>query len=106
MADWFDELADFLRIRSISADPAHAKDVVRAAEWVRDFVRDAGGEAEVVDWEGQPLAIGELGASTAADHAPTVICYGHFDVQPPDPLDLWASPPFEPTIRDGDLYAR
>jgi acetylornithine deacetylase/succinyl-diaminopimelate desuccinylase-like protein len=102
---WFDELAEFLRIPSISADPGHAQDVARAAEWVRDFVREAGGECEVVDWEGAPLAIGEFRA-TGGRPAPTVLCYGHFDVQPPDPLGLWESPPFEPEIRDGYLYAR
>jgi acetylornithine deacetylase/succinyl-diaminopimelate desuccinylase-like protein len=103
---WFDELAEFLRIPSISADTAHRADVVVAAEWVRDFIRDAGGECEVVDWNGQPLAIGEIRASTGADTAPTVLCYGHFDVQPPDPLELWDSPPFEPEVRDGYLYGR
>jgi acetylornithine deacetylase/succinyl-diaminopimelate desuccinylase-like protein len=104
--EWFDELAEFLRIPSISADAAHKADVVVAAEWVRDFVRAAGGECEVVDWNGQPLAIGEFRASTNADDAPTVLCYGHFDVQPPDPLELWDSPPFEPEVRDGYLYGR
>jgi acetylornithine deacetylase/succinyl-diaminopimelate desuccinylase-like protein len=77
---WFDELAEFLRIPSISADTAHAADVVVAAQWVRDFIRDAGGECEVVDWNGQPLAIGEIRASVNAGGAPTVLCYGHFDV--------------------------
>ena len=71
-----------------------------------DFIRAAGGECEVVDWNGQPLAIGEIRASANADTAPTVLCYGHFDVQPPDPLELWDSPPFEPEIRDGYLYGR
>jgi acetylornithine deacetylase/succinyl-diaminopimelate desuccinylase-like protein len=104
--DWFDELAELLRIPSISADTAHADDVVRAAEWVRDFIRAAGGVAEVVDWMGQPLAIGELRASANADSAPTVIAYGHFDVQPPDPLELWESDPFEPVIRGDYLYGR
>ena len=103
---WFDELAEFLRIPSISADAAHKADVVRAAQWVCDFIRGAGGECEVVDWNGQPLAIGELRASANPDGAPTVLCYGHFDVQPPDPLELWDSPPFEPEIRDGYLYGR
>jgi len=103
---WFDELAEFLRIPSISADATHKADVVTAAEWVRDFIRDAGGECEVVDWNGQPLAIGEIRASANADSAPTVLCYGHFDVQPPDPLELWDSPPFEPELRDGYLYGR
>jgi acetylornithine deacetylase/succinyl-diaminopimelate desuccinylase-like protein len=102
---WFDELAEFLRIPSISADPAHADDVVRAAGWVADFVREAGGEADVIDWDGHPLTIGELRASHGGD-APTVMLYGHFDVQPPAPLDLWESDPFEPEIRDGYLYAR
>jgi acetylornithine deacetylase/succinyl-diaminopimelate desuccinylase-like protein len=104
--DWFDELAEFLRIPSISADDAHRGDVVRAAEWVRDFIRAAGGECEVVDWHGQPLAIGEIRASSNAESAPTVLCYGHFDVQPPDPLELWESEPFEPEIRGDYLYAR
>ena len=103
---WFDELAEFLRIPSISADAAHKSDVARAAEWVCAFVSDAGGECDVVDWHGQPLAIGELRASSNADDAPTVLCYGHFDVQPPDPLELWDSPPFEPEVRDGYLYGR
>jgi acetylornithine deacetylase/succinyl-diaminopimelate desuccinylase-like protein len=103
---WFDELAEFLRIPSISADPAHKADVQRAGEWVCERVREAGGECEIVDWHGQPLAIGEIRASVDPENAPTVLCYGHFDVQPPDPLDLWESDPFEPVIRDGYLYAR
>ena len=85
---WFDELAEFLRIPSISADAAHEVDVVHAAEWVCRFVREAGGDCEVLDWQGQPLAIGEIRASQNADAAPTGLCYGHFDVQPPDPLEL------------------
>jgi acetylornithine deacetylase/succinyl-diaminopimelate desuccinylase-like protein len=104
--DWFDELAEFLRIPSISADPAHAADVKRAGEWVRDVIRAAGGECEVIDWNGQPLAIGEIRASNDPGNAPTVLCYGHFDVQPPDPLELWDSEPFEPVLRDDYLYAR
>ena len=104
--EWFDELAGFLRIPSISADAAHARDVRLAAGWVCDFVRAAGGDCDVIDWEGQPLAIGEVRASSGAADAPTVICYGHFDVQPPDPLELWDSPPFEPELRDGYLYGR
>ena len=101
-----DELAELLRIPSMSADPAHAGDVRRAAEWVAGFVRGAGGEAEVVDWQGSPLAVGELRASTGSESAPTVLVYGHFDVQPPDPLDEWHSEPFEPDVRDGWLYGR
>ncbi len=108
MADtsWFDELAEFIRIPSVSADPAHADDVKRAGEWVCSLVREAGGECELVDWHGQPLAIGEIRASTDPESAPTVLCYGHFDVQPPDPLELWESEPFELAIRGDHAYAR
>jgi acetylornithine deacetylase/succinyl-diaminopimelate desuccinylase-like protein len=104
--DWVEELYELLRIPSVSADPAHRGDVQRAAEWVRDFIRAAGGEAEVVETEQQPLVIGEIRASANADEAPTVIAYGHFDVQPEAPLELWESPPFEPTVRSGWIYAR
>ena len=101
-----EELFELLRIPSVSADPARSAEVERAAEWVRDFIRAAGGEAEVVKTEKHPLVIGEIRASENADQAPTVIAYGHFDVQPEAPLDLWESPPFEPTVRDGWIYAR
>jgi acetylornithine deacetylase/succinyl-diaminopimelate desuccinylase-like protein len=70
------------------------------------LIRGAGGEAELVEFDGQPLAVGEVRASTGAESAPTVLCYGHFDVQPPDPLDLWESAPFEPEIRGEYLYGR
>jgi acetylornithine deacetylase/succinyl-diaminopimelate desuccinylase-like protein len=103
---WFDELAEFLRIESVSADPARAPEVQRAGEWVCALIRETGGECELVDWQGQPLAIGEVPASVDPERAPTVLCYGHFDVQPPDPLELWQSPPFQPEIRDGYLYGR
>ena len=106
MTDWFEELAQFLRIQSISADPERAADVIRAGEWVRDLIRGAGGSCEIVDWHGQPLAVGEIRASVDPDRAPTVLCYGHFDVQPADPLELWQSPPFEPEVRDERLYGR
>jgi acetylornithine deacetylase/succinyl-diaminopimelate desuccinylase-like protein len=101
-----DRLAELIAIPSISADAAHAGDVRAAGEWVCERIRAAGGGAELVDWHGQPLAIGEVRASRDADAAPTVLCYGHFDVQPPDPLELWESPPFELARRDGWLYAR
>ena len=96
-----DELAEWIRIPSVSADPAHADDVRRAADWLCERLKAAGGHAEIVDWNGSPLAIGEIRASGDADSAPTVLCYGHFDVQPPDPLDLWTVPPFDATI-DGE----
>jgi acetylornithine deacetylase/succinyl-diaminopimelate desuccinylase-like protein len=101
-----DELADFLRIASVSADPGHAGDVLRAAEWVRDYVGRGGGQADVLDWKGSPLVVGEIPASPRPGRVPTILVYGHFDVQPPDPLDLWESPPFELTLRGEWLCAR
>jgi acetylornithine deacetylase/succinyl-diaminopimelate desuccinylase-like protein len=101
-----EELFEFLRIPSVSADPERSDDVMRAAEWVRDFIQAAGGGAEIVETQNKPLVIGELRASEGADDAATVIAYGHFDVQPEAPLELWESPPFEPTVRDGWLFAR
>jgi acetylornithine deacetylase/succinyl-diaminopimelate desuccinylase-like protein len=103
---WLAELSEFLRIPSVSADASHQVDVRRAAEWVCGFVRGAGGDCDVVERVDRPLAIGELRASRDAESAPTVLVYGHFDVQPPAPLDRWESDPFEPTIRDGWLYCR
>ena len=104
---WLEEVSEVLRIPSVSADPDHHDDVVRAAEWVRDFVRAAGGECELVQGTSpRPLVIGELRASRNADSAPSVLVYGHFDVQPPAPLDKWESPPFEPEIRGEWLFAR
>ncbi len=102
---WLEELSEFLRIPSVSADTAHAADVRRAGEWVRDRIRGAGGDADLVDWQSQPLAVGEVRASSDGN-APTVLAYRHFDVQPPAPLELWESEPFEPTVRDGWLFAR
>jgi acetylornithine deacetylase/succinyl-diaminopimelate desuccinylase-like protein len=102
----FPELAELIAIPSVSADDAHAEDVMRAADWVCDRIRGAGGTAAVVETDGLPLAIGEVPASVDPDGAPTVLCYAHFDVQPPDPIDLWETPPFELTRRDGWLYGR
>ena len=104
--EWLEELTEFLRIPSVSADPAHAADVETAAEWVADKIRRGGGEAELVPYGKRPLVVGELRASVGVQNAPTVLCYGHFDVQPPAPLELWESNPFEATIRDEWLYAR
>ena len=103
---WQEELSQLLRIPSVSADPGHAADVVQAAEWVADKVRRSGGEAELVPYGERPMVVGEIRASNDADSAPTILCYGHFDVQPPAPLELWESDPFEATIRDEWLYAR
>ena len=104
--DWLDDLSQLLRIPSVSADPAHHADVERAAEWVAEKIRRSGGEAELVPYGTRPLVVGEIRASSGYENAPTILCYGHFDVQPPAPLELWESDPFEPTIRDGWIYAR
>jgi acetylornithine deacetylase/succinyl-diaminopimelate desuccinylase-like protein len=103
---WLDELAEFIRIPSVSADPAHRDDVARAAEWVADYLRAAGGNAELLPTDKQPLMVGELRASNGAADAPTVLVYGHFDVQPPAPLELWESDPFELDIRGEWAYGR
>ncbi len=102
-----DRLAELIAIPSVSADPARAGDVEAAAEWVAGSIRDAGGEVDVVKWNGgRPLVVGEVPASNEHGSAPTVLTYAHFDVQPADPLELWHSPPFELAERDGWLYAR
>ncbi len=98
---WLDELAELLAIPSVSADPARAADVVRAAEWVAGYVRRLGGEAEVR--EGGKLVVSEIAGPPGA---PTVLVYGHYDVQPPDPLELWESDPFVAEARGEWLYAR
>jgi acetylornithine deacetylase/succinyl-diaminopimelate desuccinylase-like protein len=103
---WLDELREFVAIPSVSADPAHQDDVRRAAEWVRDFVKRTGGEAELVPYGERDLVIGDIPANADGGGAPTVMIYGHFDVQPPAPLDLWETPPFELAERDGWYYAR
>ena len=103
---WRSELAEFISIPSVSADPAHREDVKRAGEWVCDFIRRIGGTAELTPFGEKELALGEIRASSGADGAPTVLCYGHFDVQPPAPLDLWNTEPFELTIRDEWAYGR
>jgi acetylornithine deacetylase/succinyl-diaminopimelate desuccinylase-like protein len=103
---WLSELREFIAIPSVSADPAHQDDLQRAAEWVRDFVKGMGGEAELVRKGTRDLVIGDIPANGNGASAPTVLIYGHFDVQPPAPLDLWESPPFELEERDGWFYAR
>ena len=105
-----EQLKDLLRIPSVSTDPEHAGDVRRAAEWFRDALVEAGVEtAEILETgteakRGHPIVYAEHLA--AGPDAPTVLVYGHYDVQPPDPLELWESPPFEPVVKNGKLYAR
>lgn len=102
---FLEELEDFLRIPSVSTQAEHAADVNRAAEWLRDKLLTAGfSRAEVMPTAGHPVVYAEWPAARA--EAPTVLVYGHYDVQPPDPLDLWRTPPFEPTIVGDDVFAR
>jgi acetylornithine deacetylase/succinyl-diaminopimelate desuccinylase-like protein len=103
---WRNELSEFIAIPSVSADPAHREDVKRAGEWVCDFIRRIGGTAELTPFGEKELALGDIPASTDPATAPTVLVYGHFDVQPPAPLDLWESDPFELTIKDDWAYGR
>jgi acetylornithine deacetylase/succinyl-diaminopimelate desuccinylase-like protein len=100
-----EELFDFLRIPSVSAKSEHKGDVREAADWLAERMRTAGLETvEVLPTAGHPVVLGEWRG--AGDDAPTVLVYGHYDVQPPEPLELWSSPPFEPEVRDGRIYAR
>lgn len=99
-----EELLEFLRIPSVSTDPNHKADVIRAAEFVASSLRRAGLEhVEIIPTKGHPLVYADW---LHAPGKPTVLCYGHYDVQPPDPLDEWLTPPFEPSLRDGNIYAR
>ena len=98
------ELTDFLSIPSVSALPVHAPDCRRAAEWLRDELTRLGCPiVQVIEGPGHPVVWAE---SPVVPDRPTLLIYGHYDVQPPDPLDEWISPPFEPVIRAGALYAR
>jgi acetylornithine deacetylase/succinyl-diaminopimelate desuccinylase-like protein len=101
---YLDELKAFLAIPSISALPQHAGDVRRCADWCANEMRRIGLQnVRLIDTPGNPVVYGDW---LGAPDAPTILFYGHYDVQPVDPLDLWESPPFEATIRDGEIYAR
>src|SRR5690349_3109001 len=99
-----DELFEFLRIPSVSARTEHTPDVARAAAWLRENMERAGIPTTVHETPGHPIVLGEWRGAPAG--APTILVYGHYDVQPAEPLELWDSPPFEPVIRDGRIYAR
>lgn len=101
---FLEELKTLLRIPSVSTLPEHAADVAKAAEWLAAEMKRIGLEhVEVIKTDGHPLVYGDW---LHAAGKPTCLCYGHYDVQPPDPLDEWTTPPFEPTERNGNLYAR
>jgi acetylornithine deacetylase/succinyl-diaminopimelate desuccinylase-like protein len=100
---YLEELKDYIRIPSISTDPAYRDDVWRASEFLLGKMRDAGLTAERIETDGHPLVYGEW---LGAPGKPTVLFYGHYDVQPVDPVDLWRNPPFEPTVEGDKLVAR
>lgn len=98
------ELFDFLRIPSVSARSEHNADTARAADWLAAALGAAGVRAEILPTPGHPIVLGEWRG--AGPGRPTVLIYGHYDVQPAEPLELWTTPAFEPTIRDGKIFAR
>ncbi len=99
-----EELFEFLRIPSISTLPDHRPHIERASQFVASSLRNVGMQnVEIIPTEGHPLVYSDW---LHAPGKPTVLCYGHYDVQPPDPLELWISKPFEPTVRNGSIYAR
>ena len=101
---WLEELCEFLRIPSISTNPDYLPQIKKGADFALEALKRAGIEhTELIEGVGHPLVYGEY---AGAEGAPTVLCYGHYDVQPPDPLEQWASPPFEPAVRNGNIYAR
>jgi acetylornithine deacetylase/succinyl-diaminopimelate desuccinylase-like protein len=103
-AEFEAELCEFLRIPSVSADPARKPDMTQAANWVADqFRRLEFPKVEVIPTAGHPIVLAQ---SAEVQGAPTALVYGHYDVQPADPLEKWISPPFEPTVREGNLFAR
>ena len=99
-----DELFEFLRIPSVSARSEHATDCTAAAAWVSTALTRIGFTSEIVTTPGHPIVLGQWRKAPAG--APTLLVYGHYDVQPAEPLELWTSPAFEPTLRDGRIYAR
>ncbi|MCK9291280.1 MAG: M20/M25/M40 family metallo-hydrolase, partial [Bacteroidales bacterium] len=101
---FLEELFGLIRIPSISSLSDHKADMVRAAEYWRDSILQAGADkAEVMPTDGNPVVYGEKIINPAL---PTVLVYGHYDVMPVDPIELWDSPPFEPEVRDGKIWAR
>ncbi|MZQ50518.1 MAG: M20/M25/M40 family metallo-hydrolase, partial [Bacteroidales bacterium] len=99
-----EELFELIRIPSISAKPENKPDMIRAAEFLRDSLKKAGVDrADVFPTAGNPVVYAE---KIISKKLPTVLVYGHYDVQPAEPFDLWNSPPFEPEVRDGRIWAR
>ena len=97
------DLFEWLRMASIATDSAYHGETRKAADWLAEKFKGVGLATELIETCGQPIVYAE---SPPVEGAPTILVYGHYDVQPPDPLELWESPPFEPTVRDGKVYAR
>ncbi|MEE1885265.1 dipeptidase [Pedobacter flavus] len=101
---FLNELFELLRFQSVSADPKYKEEVIKTADYIAQKLKDAGADnVEICATAGYPIVYGE---KIVDPSLPTVLIYGHYDVQPPDPLELWETPPFEPTLRDGKIYAR
>ncbi|MCS7261198.1 MAG: M20/M25/M40 family metallo-hydrolase, partial [Anaerolineae bacterium] len=104
-AHYLQQLIEFLRIPSVGTAPAHHTDVQRAAQWLARFMEHVGLHGvQLLPTDLHPVVYGAWG--TDDPHTPTLLVYGHYDVQPADPEEQWHTPPFEPTIRDGNIYAR
>src|SRR5690625_5163076 len=103
-SDHIQQFSDFLSIPSVSALSEHCNDMQRAAHWLVEHMKSIGlQKTHIIETDGHPLVYGEY---VHDESLPTALVYGHYDVQPVDPLDLWDTPPFTPTIRDGQMYAR
>jgi acetylornithine deacetylase/succinyl-diaminopimelate desuccinylase-like protein len=102
-ARFIEELCDYVKFPSVSAQPAHKADMIRAAEWLVARAQAAGLQARLEPTPGNPVVMATTGRRAGRPH---YVVYGHYDVQPPEPFDLWKTPPFEPTLRDGKIFAR
>lgn len=100
------ELCDYIRFPSVSAQPAHKQDLLRCAEWLVNHCRKIGLDARVCPTEGHPIVLAKTPRNANSRKRPHFVVYGHYDVQPPEPFDLWKSPPFEPRIEGRSLFAR
>lgn len=103
---WLHDLQQWLAIPSISTDPNHAADVKAAAEWAQYYLRTAGLDTQLIPTARHPCVLATTPADMCPKDAPHVVIYGHYDVQPPEPLDAWSSPPFTPTVNHGQIIAR
>src|SRR6185369_6616755 len=101
-----DVLCDYVRFPSVSAQPKHRDDLKRCAEWVAEQCKAIGLKARVCPTAGNPVVLAKTPPANSARHRPRFLVYGHYDVQPPEPFELWKSPPFEPRIEGRSLYAR